>query len=172
MAEVKAHYFDGIRNANTDAKNILTDLHPFQEAYLDADGQLVWVYDSKDVTGSGVIPAEMDNWQSVKQWSRFRSSDPAVISHENLSVTRAAEDTVVTIFSELASERLGKYAAHYPDNAELQKLSHQAVSVELTVTGTMPPWVWQTSTAMGVVMDFGSREAVMASSRPNSSQST
>ena len=138
MAQVKAHYFDGIRNQNTDPGNVMTDLHAFQEAYLDADGQLVWVYDSKDVTGSGVIPAEMDNWQSVKQWSRFRSSDPAVISHENLSVTRAAEDTVVTIFSELTSERLGKYAAHYPDNAELQKLSHQAVSVELTVTGTMP----------------------------------
>ena len=138
MAEVKAHYFDGIRNQNTDPGNVMTDLHAFQEAYLDADGQLVWVYDSKDVTGSGVIPAEMDNWQSVKQWSRFRSSDPAVISHENLSVTRAAEDTVVTIFSELTSERLGKYAAHYPDNAELQKLSHQAVSVELTVTGTTP----------------------------------
>ena len=138
MAQVKAHYFDGIRNQNTDPGNVTTDLHAFQEAYLDADGQLVWVYDSKDVTGSGVIPAEMDNWQSVKQWSRFRSSDPAVISHENLSVTRAAEDTVVTIFSELTSERLGKYAAHYPDNAELQKLSHQAVSVELTVTGTTP----------------------------------
>ena len=138
MAQVKAHYFDGIRNQNTDPGNVMTDLHAFQEAYLDADGQLVWVYDSKDVTGSGIIPAEMDNWQSVKQWSRFRSSDPAVISHENLSVTRAAEDTVVTIFSELTSERLGKYAAHYPDNAELQKLSHQAVSVELTVTGTMP----------------------------------
>ena len=138
MAQVKAHYFDGIRNQNTDPGNVMTDLHAFQEAYLDADGQLIWVYDSKDVTGSGVIPAEMDNWQSVKQWSRFRSSDPAVISHENLSVTRAAEDTVVTIFSELTSERLGKYAAHYPDNAELQKLSHQAVSVELTVTGTTP----------------------------------
>ena len=138
MAQVKAHYFDGIRNQNTDPGNVMTDLHAFQEAYLDADGQLVWVYDSKDVTGSGIIPAEMDNWQSVKQWSRFRSSDPAVISHENLSVTRAAEDTVVTIFSELTSERLGKYAAHYPDNAELQKLSHQAVSVELTVIGTTP----------------------------------
>ena len=138
MAQVKAHYFDGIRNQNTAPGNVMTDLHAFQEAYLDADGQLVWVYDSKDVTGSGIIPAEMDNWQSVKQWSRFRSSDPAVISHENLSVTRAAEDTVVTIFSELTSERLGKYAAHYPDNAELQKLSHQAVSVELTVTGTTP----------------------------------
>ena len=138
MAQVKAHYFDGIRNQNTDPGNVTTDLHAFREAYLDADGQLVWVYDSKDVTGSGIIPAKMDNWQSVKQWSRFRSSDPAVISHENLSVTRAAEDTVVTIFSELTSERLGKYAAHYPDNAELQKLSHQAVSVELTVTGTTP----------------------------------
>ena len=138
MAQVKAHYFDGIRNQNTDPGNVTTDLHAFREAYLDADGQLVWVYDSKDVTGSGIIPAEMDNWQSVKQWSRFRSSDPSVISHENLSVTRAAEDTVVTIFSELTSERLGKYAAHYPDNAELQKLSHQAVSVELTVTGTTP----------------------------------
>ena len=138
MAQVKAHYFDGIRNQNTDPGNVMTDLHAFQEAYLDADGQLVWVYDSKDVTGSGIIPAEMDNWQSVKQWSRFRSSDPAVISHENLSVTRAAENTVVTIFSELTSERLGKYAAHYPDNAELQKLSRQAVSVELTVTGTTP----------------------------------
>ncbi len=138
MAQVKTHYFDGIRNQNTDPGNVMTDLHAFQEAYLDADGQLVWVYDSKDVTGSGIIPAEMDNWQSVKQWSRFRSSNPAVISHENLSVTRAAEDTVVTIFSELTSERLGKYAAHYPDNAELQKLSHQAVSVELTVTGTTP----------------------------------
>ena len=138
MAQVKTHYFDGIRNQNTDPGNVTTDLHAFKEAYLDADGQLVWVYDSKDVTGSGIIPAEMDNWQSVKQWSRFRSSDPAVISHENLSVTRAAEDTVVTIFSELTSERLGKYAAHYPDNAELQKLSHQAVSVELTVTGTTP----------------------------------
>ena len=138
MAQVKAHYFDGIRNQNTDPGNVTTDLRAFREAYLDADGQLVWVYDSKDVTGSGIIPAEMDNWQSVKQWSRFRSSDPAVISHENLSVTRAAEDTVVTIFSELTSERLGKYAAHYPDNAQLQKLSRQAVSVELTVIGTTP----------------------------------
>ena len=55
MAAVRAHYFDGIRNANTDAKNILTDLHPFREAYLDADGQLVWVYDHADLTGSGIV---------------------------------------------------------------------------------------------------------------------
>ena len=138
MAAVKAHYFDGIRNANTDAKNILTDLHPFQEAYLDADGQLVWVYDSKDVTGSGIVPVAMDGWTESEQWRLFRSTDPDVISHENLLVTRAAGDKTVTVSSELSSETLGKYAARYPDNKDFQALSCQPVSVELTVPGTEP----------------------------------
>ncbi|MFR7768197.1 MAG: immunoglobulin-like domain-containing protein [Oscillospiraceae bacterium] len=108
MAAVKAHYFDGIRNANTDAKNILTDLHPFQEAYLDADGRLVWVYDHADLTGSGIVPVAMDGWTESEQWRLFRSSDPDVISHENLLVTRAAGDKTVTVSSELSSETLGK----------------------------------------------------------------
>ena len=138
MAKVKAHYFDGIRNANTDAKNILTDLHPFQEAYLDADGQLVWVYDSKDVAGSGIVPVAMDGWTESEQWRLFRSTDPDVISHENLLVTRAAGDKTVTVSSELSSETLGKYAARYPDNKDFQALSCQPVSVELTVPGTEP----------------------------------
>mgnify|MGYP002746767501 CR=1 FL=1 len=138
MAEVKAHYFDGIRNANTDAKNILTDLHPFQEAYLDADGQLVWVYDHADLTGSGIVPVAMDGWTESEQWRLFRSSNSRVISHENLLVTRPAEDKTVTIRSELSSETLGKYAARYPDNKDFQALSCQPVSVELTVPGTEP----------------------------------
>ena len=138
MAEVKAHYFDGIRNANTDAKNILTDLHPFQEAYLDADGQLVWVYDNADLTGSGIVPVAMDGWSESEQWRLFRSSNSRVISHENLLVTRPAEDKTVTIRSELSSETLGKYAARYPDNADFQALSHQAVSAKVTVVGTTP----------------------------------
>ena len=108
MAAVRAHYFDGIRNANTDAKNILTDLHPFQEAYLDADGQLVWVYDHADLTGSGIVPVAMDGWTESEQWRLFRSTDPDVISHENLLVTRAAGDKTVTVSSELSSETLGK----------------------------------------------------------------
>lgn len=138
MAEVRAHYFDGIRNANTDAKNILTDLHPFQEAYLDADGQLVWVYDHADLTGSGIVPVAMDGWTESEQWRLFRSTDPDVISHENLLVTRAAGDKTVTVSSELSSETLGKYAARYPDNKDFQALSCQPVSVELTVPGTEP----------------------------------
>lgn len=138
MAAVKAHYFDGIRNANTDAKNILTDLHPFREAYLDADGQLVWVYDHADLTGSGIVPVAMDGWTESEQWRLFRSTDPDVISHENLLVTRAAGDKTVTVSSELSSETLGKYAARYPDNKDFQALSCQPVSVELTVPGTEP----------------------------------
>ena len=138
MAQVKAHYFDGIRNANTDEKNILTDLHPFQEAYLDADGQLVWVYDNADLTGSGIAPVAMDGWSESEQWRLFRSSNSHVISHENLLVTRPAEDKTVTIRSELSSETLGKYAARYPDNADFQALSHQAVSAKVTVVGTTP----------------------------------
>ena len=138
MAAVRAHYFDGIRNANTDTKNILTDLHPFREAYLDADGQLVWVYDHADLTGSGIVPVAMDGWTESEQWRLFRSTDPDVISHENLLVTRAAGDKTVTVSSELSSETLGKYAARYPDNKDFQALSCQPVSVELTVPGTEP----------------------------------
>lgn len=138
MAAVKAHYFDGIRNANTDAKNILTDLHAFREAYLDADGQLVWVYDHADLTGSGIVPVAMDGWTESEQWRLFRSTDPDVISHENLLVTRAAGDKTVTVSSELSSETLGKYATRYPDNKDFQALSCQPVSVELTVPGTEP----------------------------------
>ena len=138
MAAVRAHYFDGIRNGNTDAKNILTDLHPFQEAYLDADGRLVWVYDHADLTGGGIVPVAMDGWTESEQWRLFRSTDPDVISHENLLVTRAAGDKTVTVSSELSSETLGKYAARYPDNKDFQALSCQPVSVELTVPGTEP----------------------------------
>lgn len=138
MAEVKAHYFDGIRNANTDPDYITTDLHAFCEAHLDADGQLVWVYDTNDQANHGIVPSELPGWQVSERWRLFRSTNPAVISHENLLVTRATEHKAVTIVSELSSETLGKYAARYPDNADFQALSHQAVSARLIVRGTAP----------------------------------
>lgn len=138
MAEVKAHYFDGIRNANTDPNYITTDLHAFQEVHRSADGALVWTYDNADLTGSGIVPVAMDGWQATERWRLFRSTNPVVISHENLLVTRATEHKAVTIVSELSSETLGKYAARYPDNADFQALSHQAVSARLIVAGTAP----------------------------------
>lgn len=138
MAAVKAHYFDGIRNGNTDPEHITGNLHAFREVYLNADGQLVWVYDVDDQANHGIVPSELPGWQASERWRLFRSTNPAVISHENLLVTRATEHKAVTIVSELSSETLGKYAARYPDNADFQALSHQAVSARLIVRGTAP----------------------------------
>lgn len=138
MELVKAHYFDGIRNANTSPDDIHTDLHTFQEAYLNDDGELVWVYNYKDVTGKGIAPSEMDGWQAAEQWRLFKSSNPKVITHENLLVTRDKEHKLVTITSWLSSERFAELAKKYPDDKRLSQLVNQPVSVQLQVTGTDP----------------------------------
>lgn len=138
MELVKAHYFDGIRNANTSPDDIQTDLHAFQEAYLNDDGELVWVYNYKDVTGKGIAPSEMDGWQAAEQWRLFKSSNPKVITHENLLVTRDKEHKLVTITSWLSSERFAELAKKYPDDTRLSQLVNQPVSVQLQVTGTDP----------------------------------
>lgn len=138
MELVKAHYFDGIRNANTSPDDIQTNLHTFQEAYLNDDGELVWVYNYKDVTGKGIAPSEMDGWQAAEQWRLFKSSNPKVITHENLLVTRDKEHKLVTITSWLSSERFSELAKKYPDDKRLSQLVNQPVSVQLQVTGTDP----------------------------------
>ena len=136
MAKVKAHYWDGIRNANTDQNNVTTDLHAFQECYLNDNGELTWVYDYKKLKNHGIIPDELDNWYDLQIWRLFRSSNADVIAHENLLVTRQGDSKAVTITSYLSSETLGKYAEKYPQNAEFQKLYQQPVTVDLVVTGT------------------------------------
>ena len=138
MELVKAHYFDGIRSANTSPDDIQTDLHAFQEAYLDDNGKLVWVYNYKDVTGKGIAPSEMDGWRAAEQWRLFKSSNPKVITHENLLVTRDKEHKLVTITSWLSSERFAELAKKYPDDKRLSQLVNQPVSVQLQVTGTDP----------------------------------
>lgn len=138
MELVKAHYFDGIRNANTSPDDIQTDLHAFQEAYLDDNGKLVWVYNYKDVTGKGIAPSEMDGWLAAEQWRLFKSSNPKVITHENLLVTRDKEHKLVTITSWLSSERFAELAKKYPDDKRLSQLVDQPVSIQLQVTGTSP----------------------------------
>ena len=136
MAEVKAHYWDGIRNANTDQNNVTTDLHAFQECYLGTDGSLTWVYDREDLKNHGIVPVPLDNWYDQQIWRLFRSSNADVVAHENLLVTRQGDSKAVTITSYLSSETLGKYAEKYPQNADFQKLYQQPVTVDLVVTGT------------------------------------
>ena len=136
MAEVKAHYWDGIRNANTDQNNVTTDLHAFQKCYLDTDDSLTWVYDREDLKNHGIVPVPLDNWYDQQIWRLFRSSNADVVAHENLLVTRQEESKAVTVTSYLSSETLGRYAEKYPQNADFQKLYKQPVTIDLVVTGT------------------------------------
>lgn len=137
MEQVKAHYFDGIKGENTDPKAITENLHAFQEVYS-KNGQLIWIYNYSDRTDTGIIPDDMDGWYESQNWRAFRSSNPAVIHHENLLVDRPEEDTNVTITSWLSSQKYGKYAERYPNDSRFTALYKQPVSVRVKVLGTNP----------------------------------
>lgn len=136
LVKVKVNYWNGIRNANTDQNNVTTDLHAFQECYLNDNGELTWVYDREDLKNHGIVPVPLDNWYDQQIWRLFRSSNADVVAHENLLVTRQGDSKAVTITSYLSSETLGRYAEKYPQNADFQKLYQQPVTVDLVVTGT------------------------------------
>ena len=139
MDYAKAHYFDGIKGDNADADSITTNLHAFQEMYLDNEGKAVWVYNADDKTGAGIITDDYfdDPWIMDGQgYNHFKSSNNAVIQHENLVVNRPESNTQITISSLLSSEKYGQFAKDHLDNAKLQKLYKQEASVTVTVKGT------------------------------------
>lgn len=141
MCEVKAHYWDGIKNGNAYSQDVTSDLDPFVEVYQQ-DGKLVWVRDVKDMTSSGIVPEAMDGWQELEAWRCFRSTNPTAVSHENLLVTRQFEGKAVTITSTLSSQTLGRYGQLYQSDktkyaayAGLADLYDQPVSADLVVRG-------------------------------------
>lgn len=139
MDYAKAHYFDGIKGDNADADSITTNLHAFQEMYLDNEGKAVWVYNADDKTGAGIITDDYfdDPWIMEGQgYNHFKSSNNAVIQHENLVVNRPESNTQITISSLLSSEKYGQFAKDHLDNAKLQKLYKQEASVTVNVKGT------------------------------------
>ena len=139
MDYANAHYFDGIKGDNADADSITTNLHAFQEMYLDNEGKAVWVYNADDKTGAGIITDDYfdDPWIMEGQgYNHFKSSNNAVIQNENLVVNRPESNTQITISSLLSSEKYGQFAKDHLDNAKLQKLYKQEASVTVTVKGT------------------------------------
>lgn len=136
MAYAKSHYFEGIKGNNESEDKITENLHAFQEMYFDADGKAVWVYNISDVTDKGICADGYfdDPWEMEGAgYNKFKSSNNAIIQHENLVVIRPESPTEITITSWLSSERYGKYAASHPDNKTLQSLYKQEVSVTVTV---------------------------------------
>ena len=138
MDYAKAHFFDGINNgANVDKDSIKENLHAFYEFRFDGE-KPVWVYTMAEKTGKGIVPVSYfdSSWEAeTNGYSTFKSSNRDVIAHQNLIVTRPAQNTKLTVTSWLGSAKYGDLAKKYPNNAKLQKLYKQEVSVELTVLG-------------------------------------
>ena len=136
MDYAKAHYFDGINDGlYADKDSITGDMHPFQE--LTAEKK--WIYNNADKTGTGIIPDDQftDSWEMEGAgYNKFKSSNNAVVAHENLVVSRREDDTEITISSVLSSELYKDAAAKHPENTVLQKLYKQPVSVTVTIKGT------------------------------------
>lgn len=140
MQAAKENYFAGINGRqNEDENSVKENLHPFQEMILDENGNPKWIYNYDDRTGEGIIPDSQftDTWiMEGAGYNKFKSSNNAVITHENLLVTRREDDTQITISSVLSSERYGKFAEKHPENEFLKQVYKQPVSVTVTVKGT------------------------------------
>ena len=140
MEKAKEHYFDGINDGKyADKDSITGNLHAFCEMSLDEQGNPVWAYDVNDKTGTGIIPDDYQDGslgQTGWPYNRFKSSNNAIVTHENLLVTRPENSTKITISSLLSSEKYGKFAKDHPNNEKLQKLYKLEVSVTVTVKGT------------------------------------
>lgn len=156
MEQAKAGYAAAILKGQ-DAAAVTGDMHAFQKAYLDADGNLAWSYDkaTTDSTSLGIVPVDLPGYDAMsgQDWRLFKSSNSSIVSAENLKVTQPQYNTKVVISSRLTSEKYARYAERYPDNATYAKLANQDVSATLTVVGTSgqnSPEVTATCSVIGV----------------------
>ena len=156
MEKAKAGYAAAILNGQ-DANAVSADMHAFQKAYLDADGNLAWSYNkaTTDSTSLGIVPVDLPGYDAMsgQDWRLFKSSNSSIVSAENLKVTQPQYNTKVVVSSRLTSEKYARYAKRYPDNATYAKLANQDVSATLTVVGTSgqnDPEVTATCTVIGV----------------------
>lgn len=143
MEKVKTNYFEGIRGRNELASNIAYDLSPFVEVY-EENGELIWVRDVKSAVNHGIVPTPINGWEELEAWRLFKSSNPAVISHENLIINMQNKAKSVTVSSVLSSETLGKYGKLYASDNEkyaaykdLADLYYIPVSADIIVRGRL-----------------------------------
>ena len=156
MEKAKAGYAAAILNGQ-DASAVSTDMHAFQKAYLDADGNLAWSYNkaTTDSTSPGIVPVDLPGYDAMsgQDWRLFKSSNSSIVSAENLKVTQPQYNTKVVVSSRLTSEKYARYAERYPDNATYAKLANQDVSAKITVLGTSgqnDPEVTATCSVIGI----------------------
>ena len=138
---VKENLFAGLNDGANAAPNaVVKNLHPFHEAYLDENGALIWAYDAASVTDRGIIATALADYDPMgsAQWRAFRSSDPSVITHENLLVTcPEQDDAVVTITMNLKSVRFGDYYEAYRDDPTYGAVFARLAGEEVVLTVTV-----------------------------------
>ena len=156
MEKAKAGYAAAILNGQ-DANAVSADMHAFQKAYLDADGNLAWSYNkaTTDSTSLGIVPVDLPGYDAMsgQDWRLFKTSNSSIVSAENLKVTQPEYNTKVVVSSRLTSEKYARYAERYPDNATYAKLANQDVSAKITVLGTSgqnSPEVTATCSVIGI----------------------
>lgn len=156
MEKAKAGYAAAILNGQ-DASAVSADMHAFQKAYLDADGNLAWSYNkaTTDSTSPGIVPVDLPGYDAMsgQDWRLFKSSNSSIVSAENLKVTQPEYNTRVVVSSRLTSEKYARYAERYPDNTTYAKLANQDVSAKITVLGTSgknSPEVTATCSVIGI----------------------
>ena len=156
MEKAKAGYADAILNGQ-DVNAVSADMHAFQKAYLDADGNLAWSYNkaTTDSTSLGIVPVDLPGYDAMsgQDWRLFKSSNSSIVSAENLKVTQPQYNTKVVVSSRLTSEKFARYAERYPGNTTYAKLADQDVSAKITVLGTSgqnDPEVTATCSVIGI----------------------
>ena len=138
---VKANFFAGLNDgANVDPSAIVSALHRFAEAYVDANGNLVWVYNVDNMANLGITLAELPGYDPMgsADWRLIRSSNASVITHENLLVyCPQTDDAEVTLYARLKSIRFGSYYEQYKDDPVygpiFQRLAGEDVDITVTV---------------------------------------
>lgn len=147
MEQAKAHYWDGLNDGANESQYAVTkSLHAFREAVAGENGGLTWLYDYRDAHGAGIVAGDQADYSSVggqEQYNKFKSSNPAVIAHENLVLTQPKYNTSVTVESVLEHAVFAKYAKKITSGAwyddYFSKLIGQKVSATMTVLGTDGP---------------------------------
>lgn len=141
LEQVKANFFQGLNDGrNVAADAVVTSLHPVQEAYLDSEGKLVWVYDYADRKDIGIVTTDLPGYDPMGStgWRAFRSDNTGVLTHENLLVTcPKSENATVTLEANLASARFGGYYETYQNDETygpiFRRLAGEQVRLTLTV---------------------------------------
>lgn len=112
MEQAKAHYWDGLNDGANESQYAVTkSLHAFREAVAGENGGLTWLYDYRDAHGAGIVAGDQADYSSVggqEQYNKFKSSNPAVIAHENLVLTQPKYNTSVTVESVLEHAVFGQ----------------------------------------------------------------